>query len=140
MQIPPFTLERQFQEIGSDIEEAVIKVRPRILKKKKKKKERERKKERDRGGRQKERERDRKRGRETERERKKKKKKEKKQREIEGEGDRKRERERETKKDFYKWGETKSIFQWFLLYLVDFYINLSHIKDPGSRSGITYFY
>ena len=26
MQIPPFTLERQFQEIGSDIEEAVIKV------------------------------------------------------------------------------------------------------------------
>ena len=26
MLIPPFTLERQFQEIGSDIEEAVIKV------------------------------------------------------------------------------------------------------------------
>tara|TARA_B100000945_G_scaffold6857_1_gene5694 strand:- start:723 stop:1130 length:408 start_codon:yes stop_codon:yes gene_type:complete len=26
MQIPPFTLERQFQEIGSDIEEAVLKV------------------------------------------------------------------------------------------------------------------
>ena len=26
MQIPPFTLERQFQEIGSDIEEAVMKV------------------------------------------------------------------------------------------------------------------
>ena len=25
MQIPPFTLERQFQEIGSDIEDAVIK-------------------------------------------------------------------------------------------------------------------
>ena len=26
MQIPPFTLERQFQEIGSDIENAVMKV------------------------------------------------------------------------------------------------------------------
>ena len=26
MQIPPFTLERQFQEIGSDIEDAVMKV------------------------------------------------------------------------------------------------------------------
>ena len=26
MRIPPFTLERQFQEIGSDIEEAVMKV------------------------------------------------------------------------------------------------------------------